>query len=507
MQDRSPTPPSVCELRSVTKRFAGVVALDAVSFNVAPGQVHALLGENGAGKSTLVKVLTGLYAPDSGQLLIAGQPARLNSPHDARTKGISLVSQDVLIVPTLSVGRNILLGSEERIVRRDALSEGERGTVEAALTAVGADFGCDRMAGSLSVPQQRLMEFARALVNPGRVLVLDEPTAALSEHDSERLVEILASFRDEGKAIVYVTHRLSEALRLADRITVLRDGRVVSSFKGGEKSREEIVGLMAKDDKGSVTLQKARRPPTSLSGAQARIEVEALSSVGRFDDVGLCVAGGRILGIAGVQGSGHGDVLMAIAGVIPSTGRVTVNGVHCRLGKPAASFARGILLVPADRRRAAIMGDLSVRDNVTVSRRIRASARRLGLRWPRLERQLTMEYVHRLSIRPASSTTAIRFLSGGNQQKVVLSRALEGNAQILLVDEPTQGIDIHAKAEILRLLKEYASAGGCVIVATSEFEELRDLADEVVVLCKGQIVGRLHGDDINYRNILVHALP
>jgi ABC-type sugar transport system ATPase subunit len=272
-------------------------------------------------------------------------------------------------------------------------------------------------------------------------------------------------------------------------------------------SKEQIVSLMAKDDSRGGKEQSPRRPSPRTSSGQARIEVEELCSAGHFQDVGLSAARGQILGIAGVQGSGHGDVVQAIAGVIPSTGRVTVNGVRCQLGKPAASFRKGILLVPADRRRAAIMGDLSVCDNITVSRRIRSSARRLGLRWPRLELQLTMEYVRRLSIRPASAATSIRYLSGGNQQKVVLARALEGNAQVLLVDEPTQGIDVHAKVEILRLLREYAAAGGCVIVATSEFEELRDLADEVVVLRQGRVAGRLRGDAINYRNILSHALP
>jgi ABC-type sugar transport system ATPase subunit len=493
-----------CE--ALTKRFPGVVALDDVSLEVRRGEVHTVVGENGAGKSTLIKILTGIYRPDRGRLLIDGIETQLSDPHDAQRAGISLVPQDVLAVPHLSVGRNILLGSERGLTRRSGLTRSEHHAVAAALDRVGADFPPATRAGDMSVPQLRLAQVARAFMTEGDVLVLDEPTAVLSEHDAEHLLERVERARADGSAILYVTHRLSEVMRLADRITVLRDGRRVGQFRRGEVAREEIVDLLTKKTRrpsahignGAVDVDRPKGPMLSARG---------ITEGDHLVDVDLDVHGGEIVGVAGVQGSGHGRLVKAIAGLTSCDGTIELDGRQSPIGRAAASFGRGIVLVPADRRNAGIVQAMSIRDNIALSTRIRSSARLLGLRWPRRERRLAGDYIAKLTIRARGPETRLNELSGGNQQKVVLARALESDARVLLAEEPTQGIDVSSKADVRALLREFAATGRAVVVATSEFEELIGLADRVVVLCLGRVAATLSGESVTYRDILTHALP
>jgi ABC-type sugar transport system ATPase subunit len=495
-------------LDGVTKRFPGVVALDKVDLDLHRGEVHALLGENGAGKSTLIKILSGVHAADEGDFLVSGAPVAVTTPKEALRLGITVVPQDILMVPELSIGRNILLGGEGLLARRGRLDKAERRIVAAALAKVGANFDADAKTSSLSVPRLRLAQIARALVRPGEIMILDEPTAVLSEPDAEHLIERLQQFRAEGKAVLYVTHRLSEVMRLADRITILRDGKRVGLFRRGEISRDEIVRLMAKDVAGPAGDAAAPSAPAAPVRTGAHLRVTDLSSGRRFFHVSLSVAPGRIVGIAGVQGSGHGHFLRAVAGVDPAdAGEIRLGDESLPLGSVRRAVARGILLVPADRRGAAIVPQLSVRANLALSHRIRRAARRWGLRWPRAERAMTQDYIGRLSIRPPATETRIGALSGGNQQKVALARALEGDARALLVEEPTQGVDVNAKAEIHALLRRVARETGCpIIVATSEFEELIGLADEVHVMREGRIVTSFPGAEATYRRILENAL-
>jgi ABC-type sugar transport system ATPase subunit len=492
------------ELRAIGKRFPGVVALDRVDMQLRRGEVHALLGENGAGKSTLVKILTGVQPADEGELVLDGEPTRFATPHDAQTRGISFVPQDVLTAGELSIGRNILLGGERFATRLGALSRGEREAVQAALARIGADFSPDVQARLLSVPQLRLAQLARALMNPGDVLVLDEPTAVLSEHESARLLTRLRALRDEGKAIVYVTHRLSEVMELADRVTILRDGRRVGYSERATVSREEIIALMAKDEaadgapRAARTRRRSEQPPA--------LEVSHLSA-GTVRDVSFVARPGEITGIAGVQGSGHGRLLQAIAGVrTVERGTATVAGHMLRPGSVRDAFKHGLMLVPADRRGAGIVGPLSVRENLMLSGRLDPGTRQGGLRWPRRERALAGRQIERLSIRTRSSETTTGTLSGGNQQKVVIARALESSPEVLLVEEPTQGIDVHAKREIWGLLNDLVSDGACLVVASSEFEELLEFADVIHVMCLGRMVATLDGASATYREILSHAL-
>jgi ABC-type sugar transport system ATPase subunit len=499
-------------LRAITKRFPGVTALDRVDLDLHRGEVHALVGENGAGKSTLIKILSGIYTADQGDFIVGESAVVVTRPSEASRLGITVVPQDILMVPDFSIGRNILLGGEAALARRGRLSGEERQTVAAALAKVGADFDPDTKTSSLGVPHLRLAQIARALIHPGEIMVLDEPTAVLSEPDAELLIERVMQFRAEGKAVLYVTHRLSEVVRMADRITILRDGKRVGLFLRGEVTRADIVRLMTKDvavgERGASPTAPTPAVPAA-DGDRTRLVVRGLSSDGRFFDANLSAAAGRIVGVAGVQGSGHGHFLRALAGVDrASGGDIILNDSALPLGSVRHAVAEGILLVPADRRGAAIVPSLSVRANLCLGDRIRLVARRFGLRWPQQERLMTEEYIKRLSVRPPYPETQIGALSGGNQQKIAIARALEGDARVLLIEEPTQGVDVGAKAEIHGLLRRVAAEKNCVVViATSEFEELIGLADDVCVMRKGRMVAHFPGSEATYHRILENALP
>lgn len=495
---------SPVRLRNIHKRFGGVHALQDVSLRIEPGQVHAVLGENGAGKSTLIKVLTGVIQPDSGEIVLGDRSMRLHSPRAARDAGITAVPQDVVLVPQLSIGRNVLLGLEHGMARKSVLSAAEREVVEAALMQVGADFDASTPTADLSVPQLRLAQLARALIGTGQVVVLDEPTAALSAADADHLLERLEALRDDGKAIVYVSHRLSEVTRLADVVTVLRNGQVVGRFQRSEFDRATIVELMTKRTEESLAVQD--RP--SIASGPVLLEVRDLNSEGRFEDISFNVAGHRILGIAGVQGSGQGQLLAAIAGQDGyDSGTVRVAGSVVGRGSVARAYRAGMALVPSDRRGAGIVGGMSIQRNLALPARSDRSTRRFGIRRLRSEARIARGYVRDFAVWCRDVHQTAGTLSGGNQQKVSLARALAADPAVLLIDEPTQGVDVGAKAEIRALLRLAASQDRCVVVAASEFEDLIGLADEILVMRAGRIVARLDGHATSYREILHHALP
>ena len=423
----------VLRLQGVTKRFPGVSALDGVDLDLHRGEIHALLGENGAGKSTLIKILSGVHTADEGDFFVGESRVVVARPNEASRLGITVVPQDVLMVPEFSIGRNILLGGEGRLANRGRLSSEERRTVTTALAKVGASFDPDTKTSSLSVPHLRLAQIARALVHPGEIMILDEPTAVLSEPDAELLIERVMQFRSEGKAVLYVTHRLSEVIRMADRITILRDGKRVGLFLRGEVSRQDIVRLMTKDVAATGRDSEAdlRGSQSGSGNSHRQIQIRELSSGRRFSGANLTASSGRIVGIAGVQGSGHGHFLRTVAGVDAANGgEIVLDGHQLPLGSVRHAVQEGILLVPADRRGAAIVTSLSVRANLCLGNRVRRAVRRFGLRWPREERSMAQYYIDRLSVRPPYSEMRIGALSGGNQQKIAIARALEGDARV-----------------------------------------------------------------------------
>jgi ABC-type sugar transport system ATPase subunit len=503
--DSTVTAPPAARLEGISKSFPGVQALDDVTFDVYRGEIHALLGENGAGKSTLIKVLDGLYRPDAGSISLDGAEVQLHSVRDARRRGITVVPQEILAVPQLSVGRNILLGFESQLTRRGGLTSSEQRLVAEALGRSGASFDPGTRAGSMSVPELRLAQIARALLHPGDVIALDEPTAVLSESDAEHLLERLVALRNQGKAIIYVSHRLSEVLRIAQRITVLRDGRNVGTFAREEVDKDRIVALMAKPDRRVEVGYDEEGPPTPR-GAPV-LEAEDIMRPPSLLGVTLRAAPGRIVGIAGVQGSGHGHLLRAIAGLDAyESGRVTIAGTEVTPGSIRAAYQAGAVLVPADRRRAAIVPLMSVRSNLVLP--IRSAARRLGLRLKRSERATARRYIKTFGVRTPSTEALAGGLSGGNQQKVALARAFESTPRVILLEEPTQGIDINSKAEIRNLIRRLAREEGvATVIATSEFEELLGLADEIHVMCLGRLVATMSAEEATYARILDHALP
>lgn len=506
----SPAQETVLELIGISKHYPGVTALKDVDMTIRRGEIHALLGENGAGKSTLIGVISGTVSPDEGELRIGGDDVRLHGPLDARQRGISVVPQDLLFVPELSIGRNILLGLEHgRINRRDRLSPVEREKVKRALDQVGADFPPSVRAGNLTTPELRLAQVARALVDTGDVVVLDEPTAVLSESDAEHLLERLMDLRDAGKAIVYVSHRLGEITRMADRVTVLRDGSVVGRFSG-ELDREKIIATMGRGEaKPELQVEWNAHREELLSGGPAAVKVNSVVVSPHAEPIDLEVGKGEIAAIVGVQGSGHEKLAWAITGAAaPLSGLVEISGKTLPPGNIRAAIAEGVLLVPADRRREAMVAPLSIASNMAISGRIRSSTRRLGFRRLGAERAVAGEYIDKLNIRAPGPQTLTRNLSGGNQQKVALSRAMESSPTVLVVAEPTQGIDIRAKEEIRRMLAELAQSSNCaVIIATSEFDDVLGLADRVHVMCLGSLVASLDGRGLTYNEILAHALP
>jgi ABC-type sugar transport system ATPase subunit len=508
-------PPPLLNATQICKRFPGVVALDQVDFEVRQGEIHALLGENGAGKSTLIKLITGLTQPDEGGLFVKGRQVQIASPRDARRLGISVVPQDVMMVSGLSVGRNMLLGLEQPMCAYGSLKRAEAEIVERALEMVGAKFSPSTLASSLSVPDLRLAQIARTLIHPGSIVVMDEPTAVLSEPDAERLLERLLSFREQGKAIIYVSHRLSEVMRIADRATVLRDGRRVAQFGRGDFDRQQIVAVMARAEQRPTSIAVASQTSDSTANDSIGSEdtvllrVTKLSSHGRYSDVSLSARAGEIVGIAGVQGSGHGYFVRALAGADPwDAGAVTICGRDSPRGSVRAAFHRGLAFIPADRRRSAIVTSLSIQENLALSRRVRANCRRFGFRWPARERAMAEQLASDLSIHPPILDALAGTLSGGNQQKLALARVVEGDSRVLLIEEPTQGVDIRSKAEIHTLLRNVAKhQRRAVVIASSEFEELVDIADVIHVMCLGRLVATFPRNEANYHTILHHALP
>jgi ABC-type sugar transport system ATPase subunit len=499
-------PPPAIELVDVTKTYPGVRALDRVNFVAERREIHALLGENGAGKSTLIKLIMGVTSPDSGVIRVEGKEARLRSPRDARECGIKIIPQEVEACEQMTVGRNVMLGLESPFVRRGKIRSAERARIEQAFSVIGARVDPDRRAGNLSVPEMRLAQIARTLIAPGRILLCDEPTAVLAESDAEALLDRLVSIRDDaGATVVYVTHRLSEVLRIADRVTVLRDGHNVGTFPREQMARNQLVELMTKD-----TAERRRsRPSLDIAAVRRKgtLEVSALGDGRDFADVSLTVTSGRVVGLAGVQGAGFGAVLAAIAGRRPyESGVVSLDGQALLPGSTRAACKAGIELVPADRRRAGIAAPLNVRENIALP--VTGALTRFGIRKRRSERDVARKYSETFDIRGGGPETVAGDLSGGNQQKVAIARVIQARPRFLLLEEPTQGIDVHAKAEIRELVERLVHEEGLgALIASSEFEDLLGYANVIHVMRLGRIVATLDGHETTYGQILDASLP
>ena len=482
------------EMRGVTKAYPGVVALEHVDLDVRAGEVHAVVGLNGAGKSTLVRLLAGLVHPDSGHIRRPDRPS-------GRRHTFSLVPQEILMVPELSIGRNVLLGRERNPIVRRRLDAREMGLVLQALVRVGLDKHPETMPRECTTAELRLVQIAKALVDPGEVLLLDGPTAVLPESDADLLVKRVAALRNEGEAVVYVSHRIGEVVRLADRISVLRDGKKVAELQAREVDRQGLIDLLTKQ----IALTHAWETVTPEPLGKIQLEIQGLTADG-FRDVNLTARAGEVVALVGLQDAGQSLVVQALAGIRGAdSGEVRIAGVPVDFDSPTAATSHGLVLVPADRRTAGVVRSMDIQDNIVLSPR--SGAHRLGLRNRRQERKTASDYMRRFRIKAPSASTEVAVLSGGNQQKVALARALEAQPRVLLLDEPTQGIDVATKGDVLARIKtEARTRGQPVLAATSELEEVPGWADTALVFHRGEVVARLHGTDVTEERLLQLAV-
>lgn len=487
-------------VRGATKRFPGVLALDRVDFDLRPGEVHVLLGENGAGKSTLVKVLSGVVRPDEGLLLIDAVPVRLDPPSVARNRGISTVYQELALAPDMTVTQNLFLGREVTSRRRLLDRRAMRDEAQRLLGLLDVDLDPDTPVRRLSLATRQVIEIVRALAWRSRALIMDEPTSALSAHESEELFARLGRLKHEGVAIVYISHRLEEIERIADRITVMRDGRVVATRMRAESDTAELIRLMVGRDLAEAFPQRATETGPEL------LRVERLGVPRRVFEVSFAVRSGEVLGIAGLMGAGRTETLRAMVGLEPgSTGSVFIRGRQVRLTGPRDALRAQIGLVPEDRHGQGLILPMSVEQNIVLASL--ASCSRHGfLRFGCLA-ALARRYLSRLRIRVARSRVPVASLSGGNQQKVLFARALAAGSEVLLLDEPTRGIDVGAKVEIYDLIAEMARDGKAVVVVSSEMPELLGLADRIIVMRQGRVSATLARAEATQERILAAALP
>ena len=497
---QSEPPKPLMEMRGISKSFPGVRALDDVSLSIQAGEVHMLLGQNGAGKSTLIKVLYGAAHPEHGEFLFGGHPVRISSTSDARRLGIAVIFQEFSLVPYLNIAQNIFLGREITgrvpgvIDHRQMHAEARR-----LLEMLGSSLDTHTPAHGLGIAQQQIVEIAKALSQHARILVMDEPTAALSEHEITRLFDLIRTLKADGLAVVYISHRLREVFAIADRITVLRDGKRVASVRPGETSMDELVRLMVGREVDTTYRHRFCEKP-----GEVVLAVEDLHAVNGVRGVNLNVRAGEIVGLAGLVGSGRSELARAIFGADRiSRGHVRVFGRELK-DRPDIAVGAGMGLVPENRKAEGLALVRSVHDNLLV-----AGLRRLfPERWYRFRRAASVvgDLIARLQVVTPSPHRLARFLSGGNQQKVVIGKWLTAGSKFYIFDEPTRGIDVGAKAEIYRLLENLVEQGAGVLVISSELPEIVAVCDRVYVMRDKAIVGELGRRDLTEENILRMAM-
>jgi ABC-type sugar transport system ATPase subunit len=468
---------------NVTKRFPGVVALDGVSFDVHAGSVHAVCGENGAGKSTLGKILAGIHHADAGEIRLEGTPVRFASPRDALAAGVAMVHQELAFCENLTVADNLCLGrlpSRWGFVDRAAL----RAKARQLLGTVGAAIDPDRPMASLGVAEQQVVQIAAAVGEGAKVVVFDEPTSSLGESEAANLFRLIEALRARGVAILYVSHRMPEIYRLCDTITVLRDGRHVGTHPTSELDEASLVQLMI-----GRRLEQYYPDHVNVPRREERLRVEGLTRPGHFEDVSFTLHAGEVLGLAGLVGAGRSEVAEAIFGIAPVTrGRIWIRGEEVAIRRATDAMARGIGFVPEDRKKQGLVLGMRTRENTTLPTLDRLS--RFGFVDRAAEQATVRTYFDRLRVK-ATPETVTAALSGGNQQKIVMAKWLAAGGDILILDEPTRGVDVGAKAEIHAWIDRLASEGTAVLLISSELPELLNLSSRVIVLREGRVVGEL----------------
>jgi ribose transport system ATP-binding protein len=487
----------VLDLQHITKKYPGVTALDDVSLEVRRGEVHALVGENGAGKSTLVKTCTGAITPDKGKIVIDTKEYLSLTPKQAEKSGIAIIYQEFNLVNELSVAENVFLGRAIRkgiIINKNAM---ENATAE-IFNQMNFSMDTQELVKNLSVGYQQIVEIAKALSTKAKLIIMDEPSAPLTNTEVEHLFSVIRKLKASGVTIIYISHRLEEIFQIADRVTVMRDGKIIETLSTAGTTMQQLIALMVGRE-----LKETFPPRPECVKDKILLDVEKLSGNG-VENISFCVKSGEVLGFAGLIGAGRTEIVELIFGAKKrDSGIIKRNGkeITCRL--PESAIRHGISLVPEDRKRQGVLIDLSVKENVSVAILKRLS--RFFIINRKKEDAITLKYYDELNIKTPSINQLVKYLSGGNQQKVVLAKWLASNAELIIFDEPTRGIDVGAKYEIYKLINDIVLQGKGVIMISSEMEELIGMSDRIIVMAEGSAVAELSKADFNQETILQYA--
>ena len=491
----------ILEACQISKSFGGVQALRDVSFSLRRGEVHALMGENGAGKSTLVKIFAGLHSRDSGDLFLFGEPVTLRSPYEAMRRGIVMIHRELMPVPDMTVAETLLLGREPRgplpgtIDRRKLKTEARR-----LLGLLQTELPVDAPMRSLSVAGMQTVEIARAIGAEASVVIMDEPTAAISDREVDALFRAIATLKARGVAIVYITHKMDEVFRISDRITVLRDGRHVATGESAKLDDKQLIAMMVGRKLGTLTKRETQSPDNAV------LAVNGLSRSGVFEDVHFELRRGEVTGLAGLMGAGRSEVAAAVFGLDPADeGSISVNGRRERIRHPRDAMRLGIGMVTEDRRQYGLVPRMPVSQNITLS------ALNTCCRGPVIshvsEAEVARQSIARYGIKVSHAGQRVDQLSGGNQQKVVIARTLLHDPDVVILDEPTRGIDVGAKAEVHAIVMELARQGKAILLISSELPELLALSDRLLVMRQGRLVAELNPSETTQEEILQYAMP
>ena len=491
---------NVLEIEGVSKRFGGIQALDGVRFELVRGEVHALLGENGAGKSTLMNIVSGSYRPDCGVIRLSGECVAFKSPLAAKQHGIVKVHQELQLIPEMTVAQNIFLGNEpvsklgkvdfDAMVRRS----------DEMLRRLEAEFSARTVTRRLSTAQMQMVEIAKALLNQFSVLILDEPTASLTTRETEQLFKTIRSLKAEGKSIIYISHRLDEIFEICDRATVFRDGRYVGTSKVADLTKAALIRMMTERD-----ISSARFNATTNRTDEVVLAVRDFSDGKRFQNINFELHRGEILGFSGLVGAGRTELMRAIFGADrKESGSLTVHGREVAIRSPKDAIRAGVMLIPEDRKLQGFVGGMSNYANVSLSDLKRFTS--FGVLNFRRRNRTVDQITRTLNVHPDDNTLQTARLSGGNQQKVVVAKAINAEPDILILDEPTRGIDVNAKNEIYHLIKKLAAQGKSIIMISSELPEILSLSDRIVVMYEGRITGIVEGAEASEQGVMHHAM-
>lgn len=488
----------VLELKGITKIFPGVKALNNVKFQLKKGEVHALMGENGAGKSTFIKVITGVHKAEEGEMFLEGQKVDFKGPKDAQAAGIAAVYQHPTSYPDLSVAENIFMGHE--IIKNGMIQWKKMNEeAEALLSQLNADFKATDEMGTLSVAQQQMVEIAKALSMNAKIIILDEPTAALTKNESEELYRIVDRLKEDGVSIIFISHRFEDMYRLATRVTVFRDSQYIGTYDVNGITNADLIKAMV----GREIKDLFPKPEVQIGAEMLRIE--GFSRTGYFKNVSFNVHAGEIVGFTGLVGAGRTEVVESICGITkPDAGKIYLEGKPVQINKPIDAMKQGIILLPEDRQKEGLVMTWGLGRNVTLP--TMGKYAKHGFNDEKKEREISKQLLEEVDTKAVTIFDPASSLSGGNQQKVVVAKALGQEMKVVIMDEPTKGVDVGAKAEIYQIMGELASQGYAIILISSEMPEILGMSDRILVMCNGRLTGELNGSEATQEGILELAM-